>query len=128
MDEQVAQFILNADSKALATYGTQGINVVPVSSIKIVGETIWLVNYFMDKTIINITGQKSVSLVCWKGMAGYQIKGDVDYYSEGLQFDEVVAWIKTILPDRIVKGLLVLTPTEIYDIAPAKNTKEIFIS
>ncbi len=126
MDEHITQFILSAESKALATSGENGINVVPVSSIKVVDGKIWLINYFMDKTVSNILEQKDVSLVCWKAMMGYQIKGFAQYLSEGSDFDEAVSWIKSVLPDRVVKGLIIITPKEIHDIAPSKNTREVF--
>ncbi len=55
---------------------------------------------------------------------GYQIKGVVSYTTSGQDFDEAVKWIKSILPDRVVKGLIILTPNEIHDISPTKDTKE----
>lgn len=125
IDENIENFILSAESKALATYGTN-INVVPVSSIKIVEGKIWLINYFLDKTLANIILNPAVSLVCWKKMMGYQIKGSVEYITDGEYFDNAKSWIKELLPERVVKGLLILTPEEIYDIAPTKDTKEKF--
>ncbi len=88
------------------------------------GDKIWLINYFMDKTLSNILENKSVALVCWRKMMGYQIKGVVSYATSGQDFDEAVKWIKSILPDRVVKGLIILTPNEIHDISPTKDTKE----
>ena len=68
MEKHIEEFILQADSKALATHGTKGINVIPVSSLKIIDGDIWLINYFMDKTLENILENKEVSLVCWSKM------------------------------------------------------------
>ena len=59
---------------------------------------------------------------------GYQIKGEVRYVTAGTEFDEAVLWIHSILPDRVVKGLIILTPKEIYDISPTKDTREVFLS
>ena len=123
INQQTETFIISAQSKALATYG-ESLNVVPLSSVKIVDGKIWLVNYFMDKTLLNILANPSVSLVCWSDMIGFQIKGTVVYYTNGDDFESAVAWIHSILPDRVVNGLLVLTPKEIFDIAPTKNTEE----
>lgn len=128
MEIHIEKFILSADAKALATYSDHNINVVPVSSIKVKNDKIWLVNYFMDKTLTNIISNKKVALVCWKKMMGYQIKGEAYYATEGADFDEAVVWIRSILPDRVVKGLIVITPQEIYDISPTKDTKEKFLS
>lgn len=124
MDKNIEKFILNSTAKALATLGKNGLNVVPVSSLKVVDDEIWLINYFMDKTVENIKENNKVALVCWNKMFGYQIKGEVEYFENGEKFDEAVIWIKEILPDRIVKGLVVLKPEEIFDIAPTKNTKD----
>lgn len=128
MEKHIENFILSADSKAFATYSDQGINVVPVSSLKVVDGNIWLINYFMDKTLSNIERNPEVSLVCWRKMMGYQIKGSVSYKTEGEDFDEAVKWIKSILPDRVVKGLIILKPKEIYDVSPTKDTKEKFLT
>ncbi len=124
MKKYIQDFILSADAKALATYSNNNLNVVPVSSIKIVDGKIWLIDYFMNKTLANILNNKSVAFVCWRKMMGYQIKGVVSYTTSGQDFDEAVKWIKSILPDRVVKGLIILTPNEIHDISPTKDTKE----
>lgn len=128
MEKHIENFILSSDSKAFATYSDQSINVVPVSSIKVVDGDIWLINYFMDKTLSNIEKNPQASFVCWRKMMGYQIKGEVSYETYGQNFDLAVEWIKTILPDRVVKGLIILKPKEVYDISPSKDTKEKFLS
>lgn len=124
MEKHIEEFILSAEAKALATYSNDNLNVVPVSSIKIIEGKIWLINYFMDKTLSNILENRSVALVCWRKMMGYQIKGVVSYVTSGQDFDEAVKWIKSVLPDRVVKGLIIITPNEIHDISPTKDTKE----
>lgn len=124
MEKHIEEFILRSDSKALATNGAKGINVIPVSSLKIVEGKIWLINYFMDKTLENILENKEVGLVCWSKMFGYQIKGEASYLAEGEKFEQAKTWIKEILPERIVKGLIIIKPKEIFDIAPTKNTHE----
>lgn len=124
MEKYIEKFILSADSKALATYADGDINVVPVSSVKIVDGKIWLINYFMKKTVANILQNKKASLVCWKKMMGYQIKGDVYYEAKGENFNLAVGWIKETMPERTVFGVLILNPKEIHDIAPNKDTKE----
>ncbi len=124
MEKHIEEFILSAEAKALATYSNDNLNVVPVSSIKIIEGKIWLINYFMDKTLSNILENRSVALVCWRKMMGYQIKGVASYITSGQDFDEAVKWIKSILPDRVVKGLIIIIPNEIHDISPTKDTKE----
>ena len=112
------EFILQADAKALATFGSQsGVHVVPVSTIKLVEGEIVLVNYFMGQTLKNITENPEVALTSWKGLAGYQIKAKARYEDKGELFDSVVTWVGNILPERIVKGVVILTPTIIFDIS-----------
>ena len=127
MKKYVEEFILSADSKALATASSSGVlNVVPVSSVKVFEGKIVLVNYFMDKTLQNINSNNQVSFVAWSKMIGYQIKGIVEYKEQGEIFDKVVSWIKDTIPGRVVKGVLIITPNEVHDIAPDKKTKEHF--
>jgi len=127
MNENIEKFILYSESKALATYANQNLNVVPVSSVKIVNGNIWFINYFMEKTLQNILENKNVAFVCWRKMMGYQIKGTVSYKTEGSDFDKAVLWIREILPDRVVKGLIILEPNEIFDISPTKDTEKEFL-
>lgn len=117
----VMEIILHADGKALATTGESGINVVPVSSIRISDNQIWLINYFMNKTYQNIVQNPQVALACWKGLEGYQIKGKACIHTKGLLFDGARAWIAEILPDRIVRGLIIIYPQEIYDVSASAD-------
>ena len=124
MEEYLRKMLLNADAKALATYSEDNLNVIPVSTIKIADEKILLVDYFMEKTVQNILKNNSVSLVCWKDMKGFQIKGRCNYLTSGEYFDETVQWAKTEYPDRTVRGILLITPLEVHDIAPDKSSRE----
>ncbi len=116
-----------AEGKALATYSEEtGVHVVPVSSLKLVGEEIILVNYFFDKTLSNIEQNAEVALAAWKGLKGCQIKCTARYETAGERFEEVVAWIAETIPSRVVKGVLLLTPSKQYDVsAGAEAGKEI---
>lgn len=125
MPEHIKNFLTVAESKALATYSVKnGINVVPVSTIKIIGNTIILVNYFMDKTLTNFVENNNVALVSWSKMKGYQIKGEIQYKTSGEIYESVVRWVAETIPNRVVKGIIILKPIEIYDIAPEKNTDQ----
>jgi predicted pyridoxine 5'-phosphate oxidase superfamily flavin-nucleotide-binding protein len=121
LSPKVTQAILEADSKAIATTGKHGINVVPVSTVRVVGNKILLMNYFLHKTLENILEQPHVALACWKGLEGYQIKGTVEYIEEGEQFEEAKKWIEENVADRTLLGLLILTPEEVYNISPGAN-------
>lgn len=117
LPENIVQCIQTASAKALATCVGESANVVPVSKIKVIDNKIWLVNYFMGKTIENIRQNPSVSLACWKGLEGYQIKGEVEYLTEGEIFSAVVAEAAIEYPDRTVQGVLVLTAQELFDVS-----------
>lgn len=118
LTEQVTNILLNADSKALASTGPHGLNVVPVSTIRVVDGTIWLINYFFKKTLENILAEPGVALVAWKGFEGFQIRARGEYVESGEKFEEAKAWVAERLPDRTVKGLLILTPEAVYDVSP----------
>ncbi len=110
--------LLHAEAKALATKSSAGeVNVVPVSTLKMVGDEILLVNYFFGQTLENIQSNPEVALAYWKGLEGYQLKAVARYETTGALFDEVVMWIKEILPSRVVKGIVILTPQSVRDIS-----------
>jgi uncharacterized protein len=110
--------LLNAEAKALATKGSDGrVNVVPVSTLKLAGDEIVLVNYFFGQTLENIQINPEVALAYWKGLEGYQIQAVARHETMGPLFEEVVAWIKEILPERVVKGIVVLTPQSVRDVS-----------
>lgn len=119
--KQISDVLLQADGKALATSFEDIINVVPVSTVKIVDEKIWLINYFLGKTLHNINNNPNVAFTFWKGFEGYQIKGVVEHLTMGENFDKALKWVAEILPDRTVKGLLILTPLEIFNVSANAN-------
>lgn len=114
----ICDILTTATAKALATNGSAGINVIPVSMIKVNDDTIWLFDFFMDKTTQNLRTDTQVALTAWTDMKGVQVKADAQYCTEGDAFMEAVAWVKEQNPARTVKGLIILTPTKIHDISP----------
>jgi predicted pyridoxine 5'-phosphate oxidase superfamily flavin-nucleotide-binding protein len=113
------QVLETAEAKALATTGPAGLNVVPVSMIKINDDSIWLFDFFMEKTATNVEAESTVSLTAWTNMVGVQVKGTVKYLTAGEEFTAGVNWCQAQNPDLVVKGLLVMTPTEVFDISPS---------
>ncbi len=110
--------LLQADSKALGTVDARGeVNIVPVSSLRLEGDAIILVNYFFNKTLSNLKDNPRVSLVAWQGLVGYQIKATARYEETGELFESVVSWIAETIPGRLVKGVVVLTPTQCFDVS-----------
>lgn len=118
MQSKVIEALTQAAAKALATTGPHGVNVVPISMIKIDNDTIWLFDFFMNKTVANIKADPAVALTAWTSMTGVQIKALASYVTEGEDFEAAVKWVETQNPDRLTRGLLMLKPTAIYDISP----------
>lgn len=122
--EPITTILTTATAKAFATTGPAGLNVVPVSLIKVNTDTVWLFDFFMDKTKQNLQAEPTVSLVAWREMTGIQLKANASYHTTGPDFEAAVAWVKTQNPDRVVQGLIVLTPTALFDISPGGAVSE----
>ncbi len=114
--------IENADHKALATFGRGGVNVAPVSVVKLVGDTIWLHDFYMGKTIENLKENSGAALAFWRGFSGVQVKGDVVLENEGARFEAAKAWIGEHYPDRTLRRLLVLYPQAVFDLSVGTKT------
>lgn len=121
LSPKVIDALLHAEGKALATSGKHGINVVPVSTVRVEGGKILLMNYFFKKTLDNVLEQPRVALAFWSGLEGYQIKGSVEYVDSGSAFEEATQWIIANVADRTLLGLLILTPEETHNISPGAN-------
>ena len=117
ISQEVKDFLLYAEAKALATSCKDDINVVPVSSIKIVENEIWLIDYFFNKTRNNIKNNPTVSLTAWTGLRGYQVKATANYVLKGKKYEIAKNWISNIHPNRIIYGVILLKPTKIFDIS-----------
>ena len=111
------KYLTEAEGKALATCGDGGVSVVPVSRLKLMGEKIVLVNYFFSQSLTNIEQNPQVALAAWIGLEGCRVEATAEHLTDGEIFNEVVAWIKETLPERVVKGVLVLSPTAFYNIS-----------
>ncbi len=121
LSPKIIDALLHAEGKALATTGKHGINVVPVSTVRVVDNKILLMNYFFKKTLDNMLEQPRVALTFWSGLEGYQIKGSVEYVANGGVFEEAKQWITNNVADRTLLGLLILTPEEVHNISPGAS-------
>ncbi len=121
LSSKIIDALLHAGGKALATSGKNGINVVPVSTVRVEGGKILLMNYFFKKTLENILEQPQVALAFWSGLEGYQVKGSIEYVDSGAVFEEAKKWIVDNVADRTLLGLLILTPEEVHNISPGAN-------
>jgi predicted pyridoxine 5'-phosphate oxidase superfamily flavin-nucleotide-binding protein len=114
----VKTILETAPAKAFATSCPGTINVVPVSMVQVHDSSIWLFDFFMDKTAHNVNVSSLCALTAWEDMKGIQVKGDVTYVTSGESFAAAVDWVHTQNPDRVVKGLLIIEPNAIFDISP----------
>ena len=115
MKTEIEQAITGASAMALATTGVHGVNVVPVSVVKVVGDTIHLFNFFMHKTVDNLVSAPEVAFSCWQGLSGVQIKATATYVTEGALFEEAVSEMLERFPTRTLGGVIVLEPSAIFD-------------
>lgn len=125
MKQNIKDIITNSDSAALATTGPNGLNVVPISVFSVQGEEIHLYDFFMKKTSENILAEPKVAFTCWKDFVGVQIKAEAKYETAGPDYDATVIEMKERFPDRVLAGLIRLTPTEIYDVAPGAGGEDL---
>ena len=121
LSEEVIKQIESADNKALATYCAGEINVVPVSVVRVVGGTIWLHDFFMDKTVRNVCEEPRAALAVWSGLSGIQRKGTVEYQTGGTKFMEATFWVTENFSERKLKGLMVFTPSVAYDVSAGES-------
>lgn len=121
LSSKIIGALLHAEGKALATTGKHGVNVVPVSTVRVENGKILLMNYFFKKTLENILSQQDVALAFWTGLEGYQIKGSTTYVDSGNVFEEARKWISDNVADRVLLGLLILTPEEVHNVSPGAN-------
>lgn len=126
LNEKLKRAIVEAESKALGTSGPAGLNVVPVSVVSIEGDEILLYNFFMGKTAENLVataaGGGEVSLSCWSGYRGVQVRARVQYITTGERFETAAAGMRERFPERVLKALIVLTPMAVYDTSVGTGT------
>lgn len=117
ISESTKKAILSAEAKALATQGPSGLNVVPVSVVEVYDDTIYLFDFFMKKTRANVlTPQSPVSLVCWSGPVGVQVRAEATYCDRGDVFDSARERMLVAFPKRFLKGVLILKPSETFEV------------
>lgn len=117
LSERIITGITTAEAKALATTGPQGVNVVPVSVVQVTSEQIMLYDFFMGKTVENILAVDEVSLACWRGVSGIQIKARARYVNDAATVAMAQAELSAQYPERVVRGVLLLEPKAVYSVS-----------
>lgn len=122
------QEIVSSSSKVLATYGSCGLNVVPVSVVEFTEDfKIIFFNFFMDKTVTNIIpsqygnrGTNHAAFTYWSGNQGRQLKGNVEYINDGDFFESKREYINANYPHLSqvdLRGVIVFEVEEVFDIS-----------
>ena len=121
--QEVKDFFEQVPIMALSTVDKNGIpNVSAIASKKIIDkETIWTIDTFHKKTLENIIQNGNVAIAMWKDGIGYQIKGKAIHYTQGEIFEKGKAWILTLKPQKIVKGVIEIKVTDIFYLTPDYN-------
>ena len=117
---KIKEFFEKVPVMALSTVDKNGVpNVSAIASKKIIDDkTIMTIDTFHKKTLQNIKQNGNIALAMWKDSIGYQIKGKATHYTKGDIFEEGKAWILTLKPQKIVKGVILIKVTEIYYLTP----------
>ncbi len=125
MPTEVMNILIEADQRALATNGADGPNLVPLSMVLLENGLIVICDCFMVRSVANLGSDDRVSVAFWKGFVGAQVKGWADYRREGEEFDRAAKWLSGKHPDRVLKGVLVVKPEAVYDLAPGRGGAKI---
>ena len=121
--QEIKEFFEQVPVMAISTVDENGIpNVSAIASKKIIDDdTIWTIDTFHNKTLQNINQNGNVAIAMWKDSVGYQIKGKAIIYTKGEIFEKGKAWILSLKPQKIVKGVIKIKVTEIYYLTPDYN-------
>lgn len=123
LSSTIVEFITTASAKAFATDGPAGLNVVPVSVITVEADMVILYNFFMKKTVENISQPNTpVALTCWDGLRGLQLRATATSYREGELFSAAQTVMATQFPDRTLASIIILQPTAVFDVSVGSPT------
>jgi predicted pyridoxine 5'-phosphate oxidase superfamily flavin-nucleotide-binding protein len=114
---ELRAFIENAPAKALATSGAFGLNVVPVSVVRVFDTELHCYDFFMQKTATHAKEGGIVAFTAWEGFAGVQVKGTVTYHDADHVFADGQAAMRERFPERTLRGVLVIAVEEIFNVS-----------
>jgi len=124
MPEKVMENIKAMKTVVVATADDAGMpNAVPVASIVIRDpQTILIGDNFFKKTAKNAKKPNCyVVVTSWVGAEGYQVKGTGNYVTEGPDYATMKQAIKAANPNLPAKGCIVMSVTDVYNVAPGPN-------
>ncbi len=118
LTQVITEVIKFSEQKVIATTGVAGINVIPLSMVEVVDDHIIIYDCFMSKTRENLATKHTVAMGFWSGFVGVQVKGEAEYHKDGPWFEQSIPKLAKMHPDRTLVGVIVVTPSEVYDLAP----------
>lgn len=109
----------------VATSSKAGIpNVIPFGFVKCYDdETLLLADNFMNKSMKNLEENPYVSICVWdtENNQSFQIKGQATIKKTGKVFDEMVAWVKGVMPQLSPKAAVLVKVTNIFVSQPGPD-------
>jgi hypothetical protein len=112
--------------KVLATVSAEGKpNVAPKGTLMALNnEKIGFAEMMGKKTRENLKLNKKVAIAVFKGMSGYQVKGEFQgFQTEGALFDQVTRRVKEVLGTDI-KEAGIIKVDEVYSLTPGPKAGE----
>jgi len=110
----------------MATASKDGVpNVVPLGMVILQadGETIWVVDNFMNKTLANVKENPRVAIAIFNpdGKESYQIKGSVVVENSGNDYEAAVKFAHEKRETLPAKNLLKIKITDMFYVTPGPN-------
>ncbi|MCS3923662.1 pyridoxamine 5'-phosphate oxidase family protein [Methanosalsum natronophilum] len=122
MTPEMIQTIEKQNPVPIATASADSIpNVAFVGFLKVVNEdTIMVADNFFNKTKQNLQENNKVAFVVYDGYTkrSYQIKGTAEVKTSGPEYDEMVEWVNSLMPDMPKKAAVMIHVDEVFDSQP----------
>ena len=114
--EEVREIFENKKPHQLATASREGIpntSFIGATYLRD-GETIVIVDNYMNKTCCNIVSNPNVAILIRNDRKAYQLKGKCRYCTEGPEYEEAKRWMNAKSEKYPAKGALIVSVEEIY--------------
>ena len=125
LTDEMKEIITKVKVFPVATASKAGIpNVAPMASVMLRGEdTIWIGDNYMLKTLANLKENPVLAVYAWdpESKKCLQMKGEVTIRTEGAEYEEMRAVLRTKNEAFPAKSLIILKVTEVFTCVPGKD-------
>jgi uncharacterized protein len=125
LDEKMKTAFSKVKIFPVATASKDGIpNVVPIGFCQLVDdETIWIVDNFMIKSLVNLKENPNVAIYVWGSDTGgcFQIKGKATVIDSGDKFEKMKSIVHAAKPGLPAKALIEVQICEVFQCAPGPS-------